>query len=161
MTLRCGILTLKTSDSFFRSFRFLRQNEAFSATEQNQTYNNSFSFRKSGTIRQKHTPFWRIPILHRSMRWRATTARQQRSVPFWQQEMSAAQWSSRQGRSAACPRRPTRSSWWLQPCSWAARWRNKRSRMPALLFRWEVCALLFRQTHSETFTMIFPSDIIK
>ena len=41
MTLRCGILTLKTSDSFFRSFRFLRQNEAFSATEQNQTYKNS------------------------------------------------------------------------------------------------------------------------
>ena len=26
----------------FRSFRFLRQNEAFSATEQNQTYNHSF-----------------------------------------------------------------------------------------------------------------------
>ena len=44
MTLRCGILTLKTSDSFFRSFRFLRQNEAFSATEQNQTYNHSFFF---------------------------------------------------------------------------------------------------------------------
>ena len=44
MTLRCGILTLKTSDSFFRSFRFLRQNEAFSATEQNLTYNNSFFF---------------------------------------------------------------------------------------------------------------------
>ena len=44
MTLRCGILTLKTSDSFFRSFRFLRQNEAFSATEQNLTYNHSFFF---------------------------------------------------------------------------------------------------------------------
>ena len=44
MTLRCEILTLKTSDSFFRSFRFLRQNEAFSATEQNQTYNHSFFF---------------------------------------------------------------------------------------------------------------------
>ena len=44
MTLRCGILTLKTSDSFFRSFRFLRQNEAFSATEQNLTYNYSFFF---------------------------------------------------------------------------------------------------------------------
>ena len=42
VTLCCGILTLKTSDSFFRSFRFLRQNEAFSATEQNQTYDNSF-----------------------------------------------------------------------------------------------------------------------
>ena len=41
MTLRCEILTLKTSDSFFRSFCFLRQNEALSATEQNQTYKNS------------------------------------------------------------------------------------------------------------------------
>ena len=50
VTLRCGILTLKTSDSFFRSFRFLRQNEAFSATEQNQTYNHSFFFRRLHTI---------------------------------------------------------------------------------------------------------------
>ena len=41
VTLRCEILTLKTSDSFFRSFCFLRQNEALSATEQNQTYKNS------------------------------------------------------------------------------------------------------------------------
>ena len=41
VTLRCGILTLKTSDSFFRSFRFLRQNGAFRATEQNQIYKNS------------------------------------------------------------------------------------------------------------------------
>ena len=41
MTLRCEILTLKTSDSFVRSFCFLRQNEALSATEQNQTYKNS------------------------------------------------------------------------------------------------------------------------
>ena len=41
MTLCCEILTLKTSDSFFRSFCFLRQNEALSATEQNQTYKNS------------------------------------------------------------------------------------------------------------------------
>ena len=49
VTLRCKILTLKTSDSFFRSFRFLRQNEAFSATEQNQTYNHSFFFRRSTT----------------------------------------------------------------------------------------------------------------
>ena len=44
MTLRCEILTLKTSHSFFRSFRFLRKYEAFSATEQNQTYHNSFFF---------------------------------------------------------------------------------------------------------------------
>ena len=50
VTLRCGILTLKTSDSFLRSFRFLRQNEAFSATEQNQTYHNSFFFRRLHTI---------------------------------------------------------------------------------------------------------------
>ena len=44
VTLCCGILTLKTSDSFFRSFCFLRQNEALSATEQNQTYKNSLFF---------------------------------------------------------------------------------------------------------------------
>ena len=50
VTLRCGILTLKTSDSFFRSFRFLRQNEAFSATEQNLTYNYSFFYRRLTTI---------------------------------------------------------------------------------------------------------------
>ena len=42
VTLRYGILTLKTSDSFFRSFCFLRQNEMFSATEQNQMRNHSF-----------------------------------------------------------------------------------------------------------------------
>ena len=63
MTLRCGILTLKTSDSFFRSFRFLRQNEAFSATEQNQTYKNSLFFRIPTTIQQKTYSLWRIPIL--------------------------------------------------------------------------------------------------
>ena len=60
MTLRCGILTLKTSDSFFRSFRFLRQNEAFSATEQNQTYNHSFFFRRLTTIQWEDIPFWRF-----------------------------------------------------------------------------------------------------
>ena len=53
MTLRCGILTLKTSDSFFRSFRFLRQNGAFSAMEQNQTYKNSLFVRRLNTI-QSH-----------------------------------------------------------------------------------------------------------
>ena len=58
VTLRCGILTLKTSDSFFRSFRFLRQNEAFSATEQNQTYNNSFFFRRLNTIQKKVSFCW-------------------------------------------------------------------------------------------------------
>ena len=50
VTLRCAILTLKTADLFFRSFRFLRQNEAFSATEQNLTYNNSFFFKILNTI---------------------------------------------------------------------------------------------------------------
>ena len=44
VTLRYGILTLKTSDSFFRSFCFLRQNEMFSAAEQNQMRNHSFFF---------------------------------------------------------------------------------------------------------------------
>ena len=62
MTLRCGILTLKTSDSFFRSFRFLRQNEAFSATEQNLTYNNSFFFRRLTTIQQEDTPSGQSPL---------------------------------------------------------------------------------------------------
>ena len=80
VTLRCGILTLKTSDSFFRSFRFLRQNEAFSATEQNQTYNNSFSFRKSGTIRQKPTPFWKIPILT-NCRFRIVRKKEKYHIP--------------------------------------------------------------------------------
>ena len=50
VTLRCGILTLKTPDSFFRSFRFLRQNGAFSATEQNQIYKNSLFFRNFNAI---------------------------------------------------------------------------------------------------------------
>ena len=62
MTLRCGILTLKTSDSFFRSFRFLRQNETFSATEQNQTYNHSFFFRRLSTIQQEDTPSGQSPL---------------------------------------------------------------------------------------------------
>ena len=53
VTLCCGILTLKTSDSFFRSFRFLRQNGAFSAMEQNQTYKNSLFVRRLNTI-QSH-----------------------------------------------------------------------------------------------------------
>ena len=73
MTLRCGILTLKTLDSFFRSFRFLRQNGAFGATEQNQTYKNSLFFRNLNTIQLSNlssaasvapcnrTSFWHIP----------------------------------------------------------------------------------------------------
>ena len=61
MTLRCGILTLKTSDSFFRSFRFLRQNEAFSATEQNQTYNHSFFLEDRVQLFSKEISlFWRF-----------------------------------------------------------------------------------------------------
>ena len=51
VTLCCGILTLKTSDSFFRSFCFLRQNGAFSATEQNQIYKNSLFFRNFNAVR--------------------------------------------------------------------------------------------------------------
>ena len=61
VTLRCGILTLKTSDSFFRSFRFLRQNEAFSATEQNQTYNHSFFLEDRVQLFSKEISlFWRF-----------------------------------------------------------------------------------------------------
>ena len=56
MTLCCGILTLKTSDLFFRSFRFSRQNETFSATEQNQTYKNSLFLRNLNAIQQKILP---------------------------------------------------------------------------------------------------------
>ena len=56
MTLRCGILTLKTSDLFFRSFRFSRQNETFSATEQNQTYKNSLFFRNLNPIQLSNLP---------------------------------------------------------------------------------------------------------
>ena len=37
----------------FRSFRFLRQNEVFGATEQNQTYKNSLFVRRLNTI-QSH-----------------------------------------------------------------------------------------------------------
>ena len=44
MTLRYGILTIGTWDSFFPSSCFSGQNGMFSATEQNLTYNNSFFF---------------------------------------------------------------------------------------------------------------------
>ena len=73
VTLRYGILTLKTSDSFFRSFRFLRQNEAFSATEQNQTYKNSLSFRNLNAIQLRTTFFSGVcripPLSHRLNNW--------------------------------------------------------------------------------------------
>ena len=36
VTLCCGILTIETSDCFFRSFCSFGQNGAFSTTEQNQ-----------------------------------------------------------------------------------------------------------------------------
>ena len=42
MTLRYGILTIGTWDSFFPSSCFSGQNGMLSATEQNQTYNHSF-----------------------------------------------------------------------------------------------------------------------
>ncbi len=57
VTLRCGILTLKTSDSFFRSFRFLRQNGAFRATEQNQIYKNSLFLEGEIQFGKKFFPF--------------------------------------------------------------------------------------------------------
>ena len=57
VTLRCGILTLKTSDSFFRSFRFLRQNGVFSATEQNQIYKNSLFLEGEIQFGKKFFPF--------------------------------------------------------------------------------------------------------
>ena len=57
VTLRCGILTLKTPDSFFRNFRFLRQNGAFSATEQNQIYKNSLFLEGEIQFGKKFFPF--------------------------------------------------------------------------------------------------------
>ena len=57
VTLCCGILTLKTSDSFFRSFCFLRQNGAFSATEQNQIYKNSLFLEGEIQFGKKFFPF--------------------------------------------------------------------------------------------------------
>ena len=57
VTLRCGILTLKTSDSFFRSFRFLRQNGAFRTTEQNQIYKNSLFLEGEIQFGKKFFPF--------------------------------------------------------------------------------------------------------
>ena len=44
VTLRYGILTIGTWDSFFPSSCFSGQNGMLSATEQNQTYHNSFFF---------------------------------------------------------------------------------------------------------------------
>ena len=80
VTLRCGILTLKTSDSFFRSFCFLRQNGAFSATEQNQTYKNSLFFRIPTTIQQKTYSLWRIPILTK-YRFRIVRKKKKQYIP--------------------------------------------------------------------------------
>ncbi|MEF2865864.1 MAG: hypothetical protein U0N87_03775, partial [Anaerobutyricum sp.] len=50
VTLRYGILTIGTWDSFFPSSCFSGQNGMLSATEQNQTYHNSFLFRRLHTI---------------------------------------------------------------------------------------------------------------
>ena len=57
VTLRCGILTLKTPDSFFRSFCFLRQNGEFSATEQNQIYKSSLFLEGEIQFGKKFFPF--------------------------------------------------------------------------------------------------------
>ena len=48
----------------FPKFSFLRQNEAFSATEQNLTYNHSFFFRRLNTIQQEDTPSGQSPSSH-------------------------------------------------------------------------------------------------
>jgi len=45
----------------FRSFRFLRQNGAFSTTEQNQTYKNSLFLRNLNAIQQKILPSGKTP----------------------------------------------------------------------------------------------------
>ena len=50
VTLRYGILTIGTWDSFFPSSCFSGQNGMLSATEQNQTYNHSFFFKRLTTI---------------------------------------------------------------------------------------------------------------
>ena len=50
MTLRYGILTIGTWDSFFPSSCFSGQNGMLSATEQNLTYNHSFFFKRLTTI---------------------------------------------------------------------------------------------------------------
>ena len=61
VTLHYGILTIGTQDSFFPSSCFSGQNGMFSATEQNLTYNHSFSVRRSSTIQQEDILFWCIP----------------------------------------------------------------------------------------------------
>ena len=79
VTLRYGILTLKTSDSFFRSFRFLRQNGAFSTTEQNQTYKNSLFLRNLNAIQQKILPSREPPYFftqNPDFIWRQRTEKQ-------------------------------------------------------------------------------------
>ncbi len=63
MPLRCGILTIGTWDLFFPSSCFSGQNEMFSATKQNQTYNHSFFFfRYFSAIRLQSTSV--VFILH-------------------------------------------------------------------------------------------------
>ena len=62
MTLRYGILTIGTWDSFFPSSCFSGQNGMLSATEQNQTYNHSFFFRRLSRIQQEDTPSRQSPL---------------------------------------------------------------------------------------------------
>ena len=62
MTLRYGILTIGTWDSFFPSSCFSGQNGMLSAMEQNLTYNHSFFFRRLSRIQQEDTPFRQSPL---------------------------------------------------------------------------------------------------
>ena len=60
MTLRYGILTIGTWDSFFPSSCFSGQNRMLSATEQNQTYNHSFFLENLVQFSKKIPLFWRV-----------------------------------------------------------------------------------------------------
>ena len=63
----------------FRSFRFLRQNGAFSTTEQNQTYKNSLFLRNLNAIQQKILPSGKTPYFftqNPDFIWRQRTEKQ-------------------------------------------------------------------------------------
>ena len=64
---------------FFWIFRFLRQNKAFSATEQNQTYKNSLFLRNLNAIQQKILPSGKTPYFftqNPDFIWRQRTEKQ-------------------------------------------------------------------------------------
>ena len=72
---------------FFWFFRFLRQNKAFSATEQNQTYKNSLFLRNLNAFQQKDTHFWGNPLffLHKNPNfiWRQRTENRKLDITFY------------------------------------------------------------------------------